>query len=311
MLAGVAARTMSQIVIHPLDTCKTRLQVNKSTAVDQLRSWRSTSKKLPLNLYLGRRHVIRMRNVVYGGPRDLYLGVWGSILGTLPTAAVYFATYEWCKGKLEARQCGQALTHVASASAGAVISAFVKTPSDTLKHQVQAYFFPNVWQGATGIVRQEGIAGLYHGLLPTMLRDVPEIAIQFLLYERLRQALEHHRGVRKLRTYEHLSIGAFSGACAATATTPLDCAKTALQCGARAPLGEVLRCIVREHGPRGLFAGMGPRVAQTAIMSAVFFTLFEAWKGQLKQQRSPEDCFKPKIWRKRRGHVWKRQFVSA
>lgn len=42
------------------------LQVNKSTAVDQLRSWRSTSKKLPLNLYLGRRHVIRMRNVVYG-----------------------------------------------------------------------------------------------------------------------------------------------------------------------------------------------------------------------------------------------------
>lgn len=80
------------------------------------------------------------------GPRDLYLGVWGSILGTLPTAAVYFATYEWCKGKLEARQCGQALTHVASASAGAVISAFVKTPSDTLKHQVQAYFFPNVWQ---------------------------------------------------------------------------------------------------------------------------------------------------------------------
>lgn len=42
-------------------------------------------------------------------------------------------------------------------------------------------------QGATGIVRQEGIAGLYHGLLPTMLRDVPEIAIQFLLYERLRQ----------------------------------------------------------------------------------------------------------------------------
>ena len=43
-------------------------------------------------------------------------------------------------------------------------------------------------QGAHDIMRQEGIAGLYHGLLPTMMRDVPEIAIQFLLYERLRQA---------------------------------------------------------------------------------------------------------------------------
>lgn len=82
------------------------------------------------------------------------------------------------------------------------------------------------------------------------------------------QALEHHRGVRKLRTYEHLSIGAFSGACAATATTPLDCAKTALQCGARAPLGEVLRCIVREHGPRGLFAGMVRTTALSFINAA-------------------------------------------
>lgn len=55
----------------------------------------------------------------------------------------------------------------------------------------------------------------------------------------------------------------------------------------------------------------GVRVAQTAIMSAAFFTLFEVWKGQLKRQREPEDCLKPKMWRKTRNHVWKRQFMSA
>ena len=37
------------------------------------------------------------------------------------------------------------------------------------------------------IVRSEGWQGLYHGLLPTLLRDVPEIAMQFFVYERLRQ----------------------------------------------------------------------------------------------------------------------------
>jgi solute carrier family 25 S-adenosylmethionine transporter 26 len=58
----------------------------------------------------------------------------------------------------------------------------------------------------------EGIAGLYHGLLPTLLRDVPDIAIQFTLYERLRKALERRRGVTKLRTWEHLILGGFSGA---------------------------------------------------------------------------------------------------
>ena len=45
-----------------------------------------------------------------------------------------------------------------------------------------------VVQGARTIVRAEGWRGLYHGLLPTLLRDVPEIAMQFFLYERLRQA---------------------------------------------------------------------------------------------------------------------------
>jgi solute carrier family 25 S-adenosylmethionine transporter 26 len=61
-------------------------------------------------------------------------------------------------------------------------------------------------------VAAEGVAGLYHGLLPTLLRDVPDIAIQFALYERLRKALERRRQVSKLRTWEHLILGGFSGA---------------------------------------------------------------------------------------------------
>ena len=58
---------------------------------------------------------------------------------------------------------------------------------------------------------KEGVGGLYHGLLPTLLRDVPDIAIQFTLYERLRRVLERRRGVAKLRTWEHLILGGFSG----------------------------------------------------------------------------------------------------
>ena len=40
----------------------------------------------------------------------------------------------------------QAFTHVVSASAGAVVSAFVRVPTDTLKHRVQAYVLPDVFR---------------------------------------------------------------------------------------------------------------------------------------------------------------------
>ena len=63
----------------------------------------------------------------------------------------------------------------------------------------------------------------------------------------------------KLRTWEHLVLGGFSGGCAATVTTPLDVAKTALQCGVNAPLHAVLRRTLQSRGIGGLFAGMVSR----------------------------------------------------
>lgn len=56
-----------------------------------------------------------------------------------------------------------------------------------------------------------------------------------------------------------------------------------------------------------------PRVSQTAVMSAVFFTLFEFWKAQLKphhQRATTDKLMEPKIWQKRRARVLKRQFMQ-
>jgi solute carrier family 25 S-adenosylmethionine transporter 26 len=301
---------MAQALIHPIDTVKTRLQVTEPAK--QLRKWRRGVTSHHVDLYVGTRRVIRAQNWLIKGPQDIYLGFTGAVLGTIPTAFLYFTAYEWCKRQLQKRGHDNAMTHVVSASAGAVISAFVRVPTDTLKHRVQAYMHSNIFEAGRHILAKEGIAGLYHGLLPTLLRDVPEIAIQFALYERLRQSMESHRRVPKLQTWEHLVLGGFSGACAATATMPLDNVKTIIQCSRSQPIAQVLQQTMQDQGVSGLFAGLGPRVTQTAIMSAVFFTLFEFWKSQLKPEhfRDPQDkLLRPKVWRKRRDHVWKRQFV--
>ena len=83
--------------------------------------------------------------VSWQGPLDLYLGLWSVPLYTVPTAFIYFCTYESLKGKLEQRGLPSAVAHLVPACAGAVLSAAVRVPGDTLKHRVQAYQYPNIF----------------------------------------------------------------------------------------------------------------------------------------------------------------------
>jgi len=80
------------------------------------------------------------------GPVDLYRGLTCAVLGTIPVAMLYFSTYEACKGALEARGASGTVAHLASASTGAVVSAFLRVPTDTLRHQTQAYLVPDFIQ---------------------------------------------------------------------------------------------------------------------------------------------------------------------
>ena len=108
---------------------------------------------------------------------------------------------------------------------------------------------------ARTITADSGVLGLYRGFWPTLLRDVPEIAIQFTLYERLRKVVGAHRGEERLRTWQHLELGGLSGAVAASVTMPLDYVKTATQCGSPMRVRELLEMTLKEKGPRGFFRG--------------------------------------------------------
>uniref|UniRef100_A0A6U1KHJ4 Mitochondrial carrier protein n=1 Tax=Tetraselmis chuii TaxID=63592 RepID=A0A6U1KHJ4_9CHLO len=308
--AGTAARTMAQVFVHPIDTVKTRMQVTNDTK--RLTKWKASSVTFTIK---GRPMQVQP-NIFCHGFRDIYTGVSGALLGTVPTAFVYFWAYEnsskYLKDKLP-EEWSQ-IKHVLSASAGALTSAFLRVPTDTIRHRVQAYMHPNVFDATVTILRQKGICGLYSGFLPTLCRDVPEIAIQFSAYEALRSMVRANRKDHEpLQTWEHLMLGGAAGALAATCTMPIDYMKTTMQCASgNVSMREIAAATMRERGPAGFFAGMGPRVAQTTIMSATFFGLFEFWKLQLKPAIHRDEGDKkvlPKLLTKRRDHVWKRQFV--
>ncbi|KAK9853353.1 hypothetical protein WJX84_011893 [Apatococcus fuscideae] len=86
IFAGTAARTLAQAFIHPIDTIKTRLQV--ASPAQELESWRNNVRDHPLNVYIGKRRVVHTGNWLVKGPRDVYLGLTGAIVGTLPTSLV-------------------------------------------------------------------------------------------------------------------------------------------------------------------------------------------------------------------------------
>ena len=336
----------------------------------KLRKWRKklAKRKNQVIVPVGRDgRTLTVPNWAYKGPGDLYRGVSGAILGTLPTALVYVVVYDRASAALEralAAHAGASAAaaaaaaaarpqaalggagnggegqsggvvaarprqvngtheraagvHLLSAAAGAICSSVVRVPGDTIRHQTQAYMHRNVFAAFGNIVTARGVAGLYLGYLPTLLRDVPELAIQFTVYEALRKGVTTYRAAQlarqqqalppqlrrraarggkgrddpsnyKLATWEHLILGGRAGAAAATVTMPLDFVKTRQQCGAAGGVLGLVRSVVAAEGVQGLFAGLAPRVCHVACTSSVFFGLFEGAKLLLKPERTEKD----------------------
>ena len=52
--------------------------------------------------------------------------------------------------------------------------------------------YESSWRSVQVILRREGVRGLYKGLVPNVLRVMPQSAITFLVYEKVMQLLEKH-----------------------------------------------------------------------------------------------------------------------
>lgn len=125
------------------------------------------------------------------------------------------------------------------------------------------------------------LASLAHaqGFLPTVLEDVPDMAVKFAVYEMLRGVHSRLHEERPANVAEDLVMGGVAGAAAAAATTPLDVLKTVMMCSAssRPTIVTAAQGIMREgKGLRPFFRGVGPRALSNGLNSAIFFCFFEA-----------------------------------
>lgn len=268
VVAGAVARAASQSTIHPLDTMKVRMQAGPRP-----------TKSAPL-LKGGMKKMGPKVLTSLNEFKGLYKGVVGAASGAGIIIGTYFAFYSTTKNLLKEHQSlNEGTTAFIAGGTAALGSSVVKVPLAVCIRSVQAGVYKNVFHAAKSIVSAAGVRGLFTGFVPTILEDVPDMAVKFAVYETLRNLHSRLKGDRPASVVEDLAMGGFAGAAAAAATTPLDVIKTVMMCTAssRPTFFSAVKSIVSEgKGFAPFFRGIGPRALSNGLNSAIFFCFFEA-----------------------------------
>lgn len=281
MLAGGFGGAVGDSVMHSLDTVKTRQQAAPAHAEYK-------------NMISAYRTIMVQEGVL----RGLYGGYGAAMLGSFPSAALFFGTYETMKrvmiGELGVNDT---VTHLTAGFMGDFVSSVVYVPSEVLKTRLQlqgrfnnpyfqsGYNYRHLRDAVTTLVRQEGTGTLFYGYKATLVRDLPFSALQFAFYEKFRQYAFAYKGLDQKNEFDYnleLGTGAAAGGLAGILTTPLDVIKTRIQTQTPASgtrldnsiLTGLGRVYTRE-GVVGLFSGVGPRFVWTSVQSSIMLLLYQ------------------------------------
>ncbi|CAN8064246.1 unnamed protein product [Agarophyton chilense] len=260
-LSGATSGLLSTVALQPLDVVKTRMQM--SAAYN-----RSIHLKAKLKVRPNAGAIETISAIVtQDGVRGLWRGVVPSVLRNAMSVGCYMLLLDITTSQLAAPDgtLSDRSSFIAGGSAR-FLTVILLSPMSVVKTRMETVEYSTRYNGTvdalTKIAKQEGRQGLYRGLLPSIMRDVPYSATYMFLYLRSRQfigsavGLTDNRSVimRKLSQTHQVNqtasnpaprqnvdsqqvlsrivtfaSGGFSGGLATLLTQPLDVAKTRIQ----------------------------------------------------------------------------------
>ncbi|KAI1176634.1 mitochondrial carrier [Nemania sp. FL0916] len=225
MIAGGFGGTIGDMVMHSLDTVKTRQQGDPHLP--------PTYTSLGSSYYkIWRQEGIR---------RGLYGGWLPAMMGSFPGTLLFFGTYEWSKRHLIDYGVQAHVSYLTAGFIGDLAASIVYVPSEVLKTRLQlqgrhnnphfksGYNYKGTFDATRTIIRTEGFAELFSGFKATLYRDLPYSALQFMFYEQFQSWAREWRGDNDIGVRLELLTGAAGGGLAGVMTCPLDVVKTRLQ----------------------------------------------------------------------------------
>ncbi|XP_022219545.2 solute carrier family 25 member 40 isoform X2 [Drosophila obscura] len=243
------------------------------------------------------------------GVGSLWSGLSPTLISALPSTIIYFVAYEQLKARFtdfhykyllsldpvqsspDDRDIPMLVPLLAGVTAR-ILAVTCVSPVELIRTKMQSQRMTHAEMLGTirQVVQSEGLLGLWRGLPPTILRDVPFSGIYWTCYEYLKSSFN----VVEPTFGFSFTAGAISGSVAAMITTPFDVIKTheQIEFGEKFIFSDNLpknvatksamtrlSSIYRLSGVRGIFAGLGPRLFKVAPACAIMISSFEYGKS--------------------------------
>ncbi|KAI8319268.1 mitochondrial carrier [Martensiomyces pterosporus] len=286
-IAGAGSSALALFLIYPLDTIKTRLQVQTRSGDDE------KSYKNPID-------AVR-KILVNEGIGGLYAGLATNLANQLINGFVYFYAYSIIrKFALRATsQNGKSLSTAVELLVGAVAGmanqlitlpiGVIATRQQTAHHSERVPWYQTVSE----IIQSEGIPGLWAGFRPAMLL-CSNPAITYGAFEKVKGVLLKDRESQYLTSAEAFWAGALSKTLATIITYPYIMAKVRLQwrpskeeleAGGDEVVykssADVLMKVLRREGIPGWYKGMQTQIIKAVITQALMLMIKESFTLQV------------------------------
>ncbi|TFK44207.1 mitochondrial carrier domain-containing protein [Crucibulum laeve] len=131
-----------------------------------------------------------------GGVRGLYRGLITTAVGVAPYVGINFAAYEFLRGIITPPGKSSVARKLSCGALAGSISQTLTYPFDVLRRKMQvtgmqggSIKYTGALDALRSILRVEGVAGLYRGLWPNLLKVAPSIATSFFTYELVKEFL--------------------------------------------------------------------------------------------------------------------------